>query len=758
MSELDDALAAFAKPELIIKSIAKKYGLPPEVLSAIREVESGGKPGLTSPKGALGEFQIMPETAKSLGVNPNKFREAADGAARLIKESLERNNGDWKATLQEYHGGPNRKNWGPLTEAYPDKVFKYFRPDDFGIESLPRDEAGQAIAPKVESTTDALQSLRQGAQNWQAQGEAARPEKLSLDDRLKALGRQSSEMRRPEAEIGRQKASWGPGQELASALWLGAGPSISAVGSAGKAIVEDIRAGSPPLTALQRGPEYFTSARSAYREGERQYKKENPWESAAIDTVGSLPLTMAGMGVAGKLAGPAVEAVSPAAAKFLAGTAGQGGSGVANWLLRRGSQTAAGALQGATAAGMTSQLNPDMSIGEQMQTGGAVGGAMGALLTPAINALTSPLRAKVDPGVAQMAQRAEQLGVKIAPWRLTQDKGVQFAGRVLADDSADAVQKFSTAVKQTMLPSQQTLRTHGISAAYNADDVLGPQLLKDVKSTVGQMFDKAAARTTTTYDAPLNQQLTALRKELAQDIITDSAVKSKVAALIDKIDNVALGNGFTIPGKEFQQLTQTKSPLQKALSSSTPELREYGKQIHSALLDALDRSAPLSVKSLIGEAKSKWMHIKRLEDLVERASPAGTISPRAVANAAKGLSSGDLATLGQAGKFIPEPTAGGGVSTGNQFIDRMKHPFTFPALLGVEGTVAALHPEVGVPLLAGTAALGGVKNALGRALASDQYRGLLIQQALSGRGYYPGNPLIAPGAIFANRGSSQSNQ
>ena len=86
-------------------------------------VESGGKQNAVSDQGALGPMQLMPETAKALGVtDPFDYGQAIDGGARLLRQSLDRNNGRIDQAVAEYHGGPDRSNWGPKTAAYVSKV------------------------------------------------------------------------------------------------------------------------------------------------------------------------------------------------------------------------------------------------------------------------------------------------------------------------------------------------------------------------------------------------------------------------------------------------------------------------------------------------------------------------------------------------------------------------------------------------------------------------------------------------------------
>lgn len=65
-----------------------KYGVSPTLLAAVAKVESGYNPRAVSPAGARGLMQIMPATARELGVNPLDPAQAVDGAARLLAKHL----------------------------------------------------------------------------------------------------------------------------------------------------------------------------------------------------------------------------------------------------------------------------------------------------------------------------------------------------------------------------------------------------------------------------------------------------------------------------------------------------------------------------------------------------------------------------------------------------------------------------------------------------------------------------------------------
>lgn len=84
----------------------RSYGVPAALLSAVAKQESGYNPRAVSPAGAQGLMQLMPGTAKGLGV-ANSFdpAQAVDGAARMLRD-LTRRFGSTELALAGYNAGP----------------------------------------------------------------------------------------------------------------------------------------------------------------------------------------------------------------------------------------------------------------------------------------------------------------------------------------------------------------------------------------------------------------------------------------------------------------------------------------------------------------------------------------------------------------------------------------------------------------------------------------------------------------------------
>jgi cell wall-associated NlpC family hydrolase len=90
----------------LFQSAGTTHGVDPSLLAAVARQESGFDPRAVSPAGAQGLMQLMPGTARGLGVaDPFDPAQAVDGAARLLDDLLTRF-GSVELALAAYNAGP----------------------------------------------------------------------------------------------------------------------------------------------------------------------------------------------------------------------------------------------------------------------------------------------------------------------------------------------------------------------------------------------------------------------------------------------------------------------------------------------------------------------------------------------------------------------------------------------------------------------------------------------------------------------------
>ena len=92
--------------EYYVAAYAGHYALPIEFVRAIVEQESGWQRCAVSPKGAMGIMQLMPDTARQLGVaNRLDLEQSISGGVRLLAWLTRRFRGDLRLAAAAYYAG-----------------------------------------------------------------------------------------------------------------------------------------------------------------------------------------------------------------------------------------------------------------------------------------------------------------------------------------------------------------------------------------------------------------------------------------------------------------------------------------------------------------------------------------------------------------------------------------------------------------------------------------------------------------------------
>ncbi len=129
----------------LIGQIAQQEGLDPNLLKAVVAIESKFDTVSVSTRGAVGLMQLMPDTARELGVS-NRFNPEQNlrGGARYLRQMMERYPESLSMALAAYNAGPSAvSRFGgvppfPATKRYVKSVLSYFAKAVPGSNNSPR--------------------------------------------------------------------------------------------------------------------------------------------------------------------------------------------------------------------------------------------------------------------------------------------------------------------------------------------------------------------------------------------------------------------------------------------------------------------------------------------------------------------------------------------------------------------------------------------------------------------------------------------
>lgn len=276
--------------DAIFQAAGQEWNVDPMLLKAMAAQESGGRPGAVSKAGALGVMQIMPETARSLGVtDPTDPVQSIYGGAKYMSQALDAEKSP-EAALLYYHGGPGwRQAYGPESQGYVPAVGGRYAA--LSAAATQPYVVGDSLAQGVAQAGKLASNAAQGYSPTKVMGLITGPNMGSVLNRdvilSSGLSNDPSQADQVAQQIAELKAR---GARNVTVLGVGDAPSLAGANDKLAAIAKDNGATFQPIDPTSLGADHVhPKSLDAYRALLPQAQPSSPPAQAQTAAVASSP-------------------------------------------------------------------------------------------------------------------------------------------------------------------------------------------------------------------------------------------------------------------------------------------------------------------------------------------------------------------------------------------------------------------------------------------------------------------------------------
>ena len=764
----------------IYQSAGKQYNVPPKLLEAVIQHESGGnvlsRGTPVNGQQAEGATQMMPPTSASAGVSPWNPTEAIPAAAKMLRSAYDAGGGSWDFALKNYFAGPDQSKWGPQTAQYPSQVYGEFKklggqPQDLGVPNqapkiivrangptsgeppqpdlkllpAPATSAAAPVSDKYAGDPVAQQALKLLAPQPAPQVAGlpglvpgAQPASQPVYNANQPASPGTSAFGNPTAPIVNlpmlQQLSglnplndeWNAGKSALNGLTLGALPYIRAgIAGGANALGSAIQGQSDPMAA---GADAYQAKLAQWQQNQGAYKLAHPWTDAAAELGGMTPTLAMGSGLIGSglrgvnsaigaAGAPELASALNTAGDWIGGSAGTNRVGMGGVAQRMGSLGLQGAAQG-YGSGLATSL---MGNGTPEQQG-EWGAKAGMILNPTLGMAAIPLErtfnAITTKALAKTLASPEAEATGLRPGQVAQGSWAKTVDKYLGStkDTEQAVNFNKEFARLTRVPGEE----------------LTQESIKDGLQINGKRIGAAIDKI-----GKLDVKLPIPGGKNYFDALEKLATKMQISSYLNQDDYkpilVALHkmvtDGLTgINGDVYLEMTEHGGVLSDLMQDKFPPAQNFARAARKILDDTLDataqaRGTPESFAEL-KDARNAYKALIAIQDLpVNSKNHSGVLSPPDVAKLVGKAydnpeAAGELGRLAMVGNYLSKIDSHGDTSKPISTYAMRWMTHYLPELMGLTGGLGMFaHGGMG-PLGAAVAGVGvaGLGHGVGRGL------------------------------------------